>query len=121
MAHNWTAWALKHHSLTMPNPTVTVIGGTRDEFFENLRALRKQHPSMFQLDSHRVSPLILYGCAALGQRTEFVGDIDNFMSYLRRHEMPIPTNCLRIGQKHGGTDHGGHVAARYEPLASPLQ
>ncbi len=99
----------------MPNPTVTFIGGTRDEFFENLRALRKQHTTLYQLQSHRVSPLILYGCASAGQPTEFVGDIDNFLSYLRRHDMPIPTDCLRITSEHH-TPHAGQPAARYQAL-----
>jgi hypothetical protein len=69
--------------------TVTLEGGTRDQYQHKLSQLKDEHEAVQK--SHRTSPMVLRGCG--DDKKHYVGGSDDLVAYLKSKRIAAPAGC----------------------------
>lgn len=105
-AGEWATQLKAKNKLLFERPTVEVVGGTRKQWLANMKIVRRElSHRVWQLRSFRKSPLVMIGCERQGEM-KFIGDWDQFLSYLRRQDVTVSEDCLA---REGAKRHKHHV------------
>lgn len=109
LADEWLRWASASGALFFPQPSLRLVGGTRDDFYRRWAQLRAQLPRIRYV--RRESPAVLLGCAEDATR-QFIGDLDHFQEWLRKWGAPIAPACLELALPNHSAEATGVKAPR---------